>query len=99
MHRTTQLATLEAAPDNETSPSGPAVGSPVRVGRLESLISVRAELAKLYREARRRHGRYPDALTASRLAAILSDVRASIELEAVRERLDALEARIGKEAP
>jgi len=44
------------------------IGSPVHVGRLEDVKSIRAEVARLYRAARRRAGRYPDALTAQDLA-------------------------------
>jgi hypothetical protein len=72
-----------------------AVGARVRVGRLADLKSVRSEAGKLYREARARAGRYPDALTAMRLANILSTVRALVEIEQVAERVDALERAAG----
>lgn len=87
----TQFDPLDTAPGK----GNPPVGSPVRVGRLASLVSVRAELSRLYREARRRHGRYPDALTAQRLASVLGDIRNAIELEEIRGRLDVLEKRLG----
>ncbi len=70
-----------------------AVGSPVRVGRLEDLRSLRSEAARLYREARRREGRYPDALTAQRLAGVLGAVRGYIEVIELETRLAALEAK------
>lgn len=69
------------------------VGGPVRVARLNSLVAVRAELGRLYREARRKHGRFPDAQTANRLAAILGAVGSSIELVDLEQRLKALEER------
>jgi hypothetical protein len=71
-----------------------AIGAPVRVGRLETLPSVRAELSRLYRECRRRVGRYPTPLEGQRLASILGDVRGLIELEAIAGRLAALEAAV-----
>jgi hypothetical protein len=52
---------------------------------------VRAELGRLYREARKREGRYPDALTASRLALVLGSVQKIIELADFERRLEALE--------
>ena len=67
------------------------VGAPVRVGRLETLTSIRAELARLYRETRRRVGRYPTPLEAQRMAAVLGDIRGLIELEQIAARLTALE--------
>ncbi len=72
-----------------------AVGSTVRVGRLEDLKSLRAECARLYREARRREGRYPDALTAQRLASVLGSVRGLIELADLEQRLVTIERRMG----
>jgi hypothetical protein len=70
-----------------------AVGGPVRVARLNSLVAVRAELGRLYRESRIHHGRYPDALTASRLAGILGAISSSIELIDLEQRIAALEKR------
>jgi len=64
----------------------------VRVGRLNSLKHARAELGRLYREARRREGRYPTAITAMRLANVLATLRESIVTDELAERLDALEA-------
>jgi len=69
-----------------------AVGAPVRVSRLDDLTHVRAELSRLYREARRREGRFPDALTAQRLANVLGAVRGAIEMEEVVWRLALLES-------
>lgn len=80
-------------PSKDAGSNGLVIGGVVRVGRLEDLKSIRAELARLYREARRREGRYPDALTATRLANVLGNVRALVELQAIEARLDALEAK------
>jgi hypothetical protein len=70
------------------------VGAPVRVPRLDEPAAIRAELARLYREARRRHGRYPDAMTAQRLANVLAAVRQALEIEELARRLAALEVRL-----
>jgi hypothetical protein len=67
------------------------IGATVRVSRLDDLRHVRAEIGRLYREARQREGRYPDALTAQRLANVLGAVRGAIELEAVVQRINQLE--------
>jgi hypothetical protein len=69
------------------------IGGLVRVARLNDLKRVRAEISRLYREARKREGRYPDALTAQRLANVLGHVRTSIEIEAIEQRLKALEEK------
>ena len=74
------------------------IGAPVRVPRLDDASHIRAELARLYREARRRHGRYPDAMTAQRLANVLAAVRQALEIEELARRLAALETRL-KEKP
>jgi len=74
------------------------IGAPVRVSRLDDASHIRAELARLYREARRRHGRYPDAMTAQRLANVLAAVRQALEIEELARRLAALETRL-KEKP
>jgi hypothetical protein len=63
---------------------------------LETLPSVRAELSRLYRECRRRVGRYPTPLEGQRLAAILGDVRGLIEVADLSDRLDAIEARLAE---
>ncbi len=76
---------------NNTGDSTLAIGTAVRVARLSDLVSIRAELARLYREARRRHGRFPDALVAQRLANVLGGVRDLVELEGIEARLVALE--------
>jgi hypothetical protein len=68
-----------------------AIGAEVRVSRLNTLKHVRAELARLYREARKREGRYPDALTATRLATILGAVGTSIEVAELERRIRELE--------
>jgi len=93
---TAQSVDPEATEGNDSRPPEPlAVGSPVRVGRLEDLKSLRAEAARLYRETRRREGRYPDALTAQRLATVLGSVRGYIELTEMEERMAAIERRGG----
>jgi len=93
-HETAQSVTGNAMHGNDSGEDKQlAVGSPVRVGRLETLISLRAEAARLYREARRREGRYPDALTAQRLAAVLGSVRGYIELTELEARMTAMEQR------
>ncbi len=68
-----------------------AVGAPVRVSRLDNLKACRSELGKLYREARKRAGRYPLPLEAKRLADVLAGVRAAIEIEDFERRLKELE--------
>jgi hypothetical protein len=70
------------------------VGAPVRVARLDDLKAIRGEAGRLYREARRRHGRYPDALTAQRLANVLGNVRTLIEVADLSDRLDAIERKL-----
>lgn len=65
----------------------------VRVSRLDTLAHLRAELGRLYREARRREGRDPDAQTALRLANILGAIRQSIEVEELERRIAELEAQ------
>ena len=76
---------------NSSSGTGLSVGGEVRVARLNSLVAVRGELGRLYREARKRHGRYPDALTATRLATILGAISTSIELQDLEQRILQLE--------
>lgn len=68
-----------------------AVGADVRVSRLDTLAACRAELGRLYRESRRRAGRFPAPLEAKRLAGVLGEVRSAIELEDLEVRLAALE--------
>ncbi len=68
-----------------------AVGAPVRVSRLDNLKACRSELGKLYREARKRAGRYPLPLEAKRLADVLAGVRAAIEMEEFEHRLQEIE--------
>lgn len=59
-------------------------------------MSIRAEPGRLYREARRRHGRFPDALVAQRLANVLGGVRDLVALEDIERRLAELEKRGGR---
>lgn len=79
--------------ENPSDDGALRVGSAVRVARLADLKSIRAEVGRLYREARRREGRYPDALTAQRLANVLGHVRTVMEIELLEQRLSALEDR------
>lgn len=84
-------------PENNVPGKELAVGAPVRVARLHDLVAVRAELGRLYREARRREGRFPDALTAQRLSNVLGALRTSLEVVEIRDRLDQLEASMARE--
>src|SRR5690606_19432125 len=81
--------TAEFTDENVKEDASLPIGAPVRVGRLSDLTSLRAELGRLYREARRREGRFPDALTAQRLANVLASVRTLVELETIERRLAA----------
>ena len=63
------------------------IGATVRVGKLDTIPQIRKELARLYREVRRRHGKYPDSQTGVRLAQILGQVYTLKEKEAL-ERLE-----------
>jgi len=65
----------------------------VRVGRLDTLAGVRAELGRVYRESRRGE-MHPNIGT--KLAFILQALQKSIELEVIEQRLKALEERAGK---
>ena len=88
------MSATETTQFNDQEPLPPvalAVGSPVRVPKLDSVIALRGEAARLYRECRKREGRYPDAMTGQRLANILSSVRTALELSEIAERLAALE--------
>ncbi|MCH9693830.1 MAG: hypothetical protein K0U72_04915 [Gammaproteobacteria bacterium] len=73
-----------------------AIGASVRVSRLDSLKACRSELGKLYRESRKRAGRFPLPLEAKRLADVLAGVRTSIELEELEKRLQQLEERLAQ---
>ena len=67
------------------------IGASVRVSRLDTLKACRIELGKLYREARKRAGRYPSPLEAKRLADVLAGVRNAIEMEEFEHRLQEIE--------
>jgi hypothetical protein len=60
----------------------------LRVGRLDTIGSVRSELGRLYRAARRGD---LDCLDATRLAVLLKEIRATIESHDIERRLVALE--------
>lgn len=70
------------------------IGAEVRVSRLHSLISVRAEVGRLYREARKREGRFPDALTALRLSTILNTVTTAIEIAEHEKQIQELRVEL-----
>ena len=85
-HETTQC---EAEKSNRNKPLD--IGASVRVSRLDSLKACRSELGKLYRESRKRAGRYPLPLEAKRLADVLGGVRQAIEMEEFEHRLQGIE--------
>lgn len=88
-HETTQSGAEKSSSNKEL-----AIGATVRVSRLDTLKGCRSELGRLYRESRRREGRFPDALTAKRLSDILGSVRSALELEDLEVRLKALEEKV-----
>jgi hypothetical protein len=66
---------------------------PPRIGRLDSIGAIASELGRLYREARKGE---IESFEATRLASILTGLRACLEagmLDDLQHRLDALEAR------
>ena len=85
-HDTTQCGPEKA---NRNKPLD--IGASVRVSRLDSLKACRSELGKLYRESRKRAGRYPLPLDAKRLADVLGGVRQAIEMEEFERRLQEIE--------
>jgi hypothetical protein len=85
----------ERTAENSQPNNGQGAANPLmRVSRLDTLRHVRAEAGRLYREARRREGRNPDALTAQRLATILGAVQKSIEMQELSARIEAVEAKL-----
>lgn len=74
------------------------VGSPVRVSRLDSLVHIRAEHGRLYREARHREGKYPDATTALKLSQILNGMQKTVEIEQLQKEVDEIRTHL-KMAP
>ena len=91
---TEHRGSAEGATENGKPGNDLPIGAAVRVSKLSTLTCVRAELGRLYREARRREGRYPDALTAQRLANVLGHVRTMIEVELIEQRLAVIEERM-----
>ena len=85
-HETTQC---DPEKSNRNKPLD--IGASVRVSRLDSLKACRSELGKLYRESRKRAGRYPLPLDAKRLAGVLGGVRHAIETEEFEHRLQEIE--------
>jgi hypothetical protein len=70
------------------------IGSPVRVSRLDTLTHLRAEHGRLYREARRREGKHPDATTALKLSQILNGMQRTLDVELLEKRLEIVEAQL-----
>lgn len=77
-----------ADPD-ETTPRG------IRVGRLDTTEAVRAEMARLYRGARKKAGAMPTPSDAARLAYLLQQIGQTVLMREIDERLAAVEARQG----
>jgi hypothetical protein len=63
----------------------------IKIGKLDRPLAVAAELARLYRHARRGE---IDSLEASRLASILTALRHALEAGEVDARLTVLEERL-----
>lgn len=70
-------------------------GAVVRIGRLDTLASVRRELGRLYRVARKNAGGNVDAATAAKLGYLLNCIGRSLEASEIVRRLEALEQSIG----
>lgn len=64
-----------------------------RIGRLDTLAGIRKELARVYRECRQGD---LSAATGTKLAFILQCLNKSVEVEAIEQRLRALEERTGE---
>lgn len=65
-----------------------------RVGKLDSIRDVRAELGRLYRTARRNCGEDISPTDASKLAHILSTIGRQLEASELEDRIAALEERL-----
>ena len=63
----------------------------IRVGKLNSLESVKKELARIYRIARRNAGTNLDVQSVSKLASILGNIGKSIESVDMKKRIAKLE--------
>ena len=63
------------------------------VGRLNSMVSVRKELVRLYREARSGEVPIPDASKLANMLQIIGNVIKDSTIEQLTERLDELERR------
>ena len=75
------------------------IGSPVRVSRLDTLVHLRAEHGRLYREARRREGKHPDATTALKLSQILNGMQKTVEIEQLQKEVDAIKTHLKMATP
>lgn len=64
----------------------------VRIGRLDTIGGVITEMGRVYRQARRKE---LDTLDANRLVGILAQIRTTMELSEIEERMRALEGRHG----
>lgn len=82
---------------NETEDLSLNPPSEIRVGKLDTIENVRAEMAKLYRAARRASGINPDAATAAKLAYLLNHISRSIEGADLEKRIIELERMIRNE--
>ena len=65
----------------------------IRVGKLDSLESVRKELTRIYRIARRNAGTDLDVQAVSKLATILGGIGKAIESSELDKRIERLEAQ------
>lgn len=74
-------AAQKAHANGQDGGKNPNTDKPLRVGRIDTPVRIRAERGRLYREARRHEGRDPDALTALRLSQILAEHNATVVLE------------------
>ena len=70
-------------------PDTPRKGRKVRIGPLDTVGGVVAELGKIYRQARQSE---LDVEDAKRLTYILREIRCALEAGDIERRLDALEA-------
>src|SRR5688572_29826388 len=69
-------------------PEAPSPFAKTRVGRIDTLLGVRHELARVYRATRRQQVRPEHART---LAYVLGKIMESLELVEIRQRIEALE--------
>lgn len=63
----------------------------IRVGRLDTIESIRNEMARLYRASRRAAGAEPEPAIAAKLAYLLNHIAKSIEGADLEKRIKLLE--------